>query len=58
MEHMQETEFAKLTKNISDDVKQNCSHPEIVRLYDLEMHSDYGCLQCGCMGRLEDLKKN
>lgn len=44
MEHMQEKEFDKLV--FSEEYK-HCKHENIVRLYYLRTHSDYGCLSCG-----------
>ena len=54
MEHMQEDNFDKIPK--TEDCK-NCNH-EVVKLYDLGSHSDYGCVKCGMQSSiLEDFKK-
>lgn len=54
MEHMQEDVFDKIP--ITEDY-QNCNH-EVVKLYYLGTHSDYGCIKCGMKSLiLEDFKK-
>ena len=40
-------EFCNLTKDISPEVKLNCWHPEVVTVYTMDLHTDYGCLKCG-----------
>ena len=47
MRKIDEEEFYELTKNIPDDVKCSCGHSEVVRIYTLGSHTDYGCLKCG-----------
>ena len=44
MRKMEQEEFNKLTFDISP---KECSHIEVVRLYSLGTHTDYGCLKCG-----------
>lgn len=41
---MQESVFRKIKYETTPD---KCSHPNIVRLYELGAHSDYGCTCCG-----------
>ena len=57
MEKMEEDEFYKQTKNISDSDKNTCTHPNIVKLYYMGANSDYGCLTCGACGTKEYLRQ-
>lgn len=41
---MEQEEFDKL---LFDTLPKNCNHPEVVRLYTMGVHADYGCLKCG-----------
>ncbi len=44
MEKMKEKDFA----NLSFEKKHiNCKHENIVKLYYLSTHTEYGCLGCG-----------
>lgn len=42
MKHMDEKEFDKIKAKESPE---SCNHV-FVKLYDLGMHSDYGCIKC------------
>ena len=43
MEKMQEEEFDKINPTYDPN---ECNHQNIVKLYYLGTHSDYGCLDC------------
>lgn len=47
MRKIDEEEFYSLTKDIPEDAKHNCGHPDVVRIYTMGTHSGYGCLMCG-----------
>ncbi len=47
MKKLDKKEFKKLTGNIPDDVRCNCMHAHLVRLYTFGAKADYGCLDCG-----------
>lgn len=47
MRKMDEKEFNNLTKDKSRDVVKSCDHLEVVRIYTMGSHTDYGCLKCG-----------
>lgn len=52
---MQENEFYKIKYLTTPD---KCTHPNIVRLYDLGAHSDYGCVCCGMTASSKDAFRN
>ena len=55
MEKMQEDDFEKIVP-ICD--MSECDHSDIVKLYYLSTHSDYGCKKCKMQSlNLSDFKK-
>lgn len=55
MEKYKEDEFDKID---FPNKEGKCDHV-VVRLYELGMHSDYGCILCGCRGyHLRDYKRS
>ena len=56
MEKMQENEFEQLAPQCN---ASECDHSEIVKLYYLSTHSDYGCKKCKMQSlNLDDFRKN
>lgn len=47
MRKIDEKEFNSLVKDIPREVVNSCNHPEVVRIYTMGAHTDYGCLKCG-----------